>query len=70
MSRTPEQNGVAKILNMIVQEMVGAMFDESKFPNTFLGEVFQTKINILNVSHIRVNKNKTPMNYGMTKKLP
>lgn len=48
---------------MIVQEMVGAMFDESKVPNTSLGEVVQTKINILNVSHIRVNKNKTPMNY-------
>jgi hypothetical protein len=47
-------------MNKKFQEMTKAMLDESKVSRTFWGEVFQTGVNILNKSQIRVNSYETP----------
>jgi hypothetical protein len=47
-------------MNMIVQEMARAMFDESEVPKSFWLEDVQTIVNILNKTHIRLNNDKTP----------
>jgi hypothetical protein len=41
------------------------MLDESEVPRTFLGEVFQIVVNILNKVNIRVKMIKHLMSYGM-----
>jgi hypothetical protein len=57
---TPQRNGFVERMNTKIQEMAREILNESKVPNTFWREVFQTIVNILNKYHIRVNNNITP----------
>jgi hypothetical protein len=57
--RTPQQNEIVEMKNIIVQEMDRTMLNEAKLPDTFWREAINTTIYILNMAQIRVNNKKT-----------
>jgi hypothetical protein len=59
-ARTPQQNGVVEIKNMIVQEMARTMLMDSKLIDVFWTHVVHTTIHIQNKVILRNNSDKNP----------
>jgi transposase InsO family protein len=59
-ARKPQQNGVVKRKNMIVQEMARTMLMDSKLTNIFWLHAMHTTIHIQNKLMLRNNNDKTP----------
>ena len=48
--KTPQQNGVAKRMNITIEEWIRCMLSHSKLPKSFWGEVMRTSIDLINLS--------------------
>lgn len=59
-ARTPQQNGVVKRTNRLVQDMARAMLDEDGVSDTLWGKVAQTTVYLANRVLLRPNTIKTP----------
>ena len=59
-AKSPQQNGVVKRKNNMVQEVARTMLNGVKMSDSFWREAVYTTVYILNKGQIRVNKDKTP----------
>jgi transposase InsO family protein len=64
-ARTPQQNGIAERKNRTVQEAARTMLNEAKLSDGYWREVVSKKVYILNIGQLRINSDKTLMNYGL-----
>jgi hypothetical protein len=58
--RTPQQNGVVERQNRIVQQMARSMMNEKNIGQTYWVELIHTIVHVLNKSHLRPQRDKTP----------
>ena len=59
-AKIPQQNGVVRMKNRMVQETKRTMLIEGKLPQKFWREVVGAVIYILNRAQLKVNYDKTP----------
>jgi transposase InsO family protein len=50
MPKTPQQNGIAERVNIIIYERIRCMLSHAKLPKSFWGEAMKTTIDMINLS--------------------
>ena len=63
--KTPQQNGVVKRKNRVIQKMARVMLLNKKIPQKFLGEAVNTSCHIGNRIFFRAGTRKSHMKFGM-----
>ena len=67
--KTPQQNGIVKRKNRVVQEMALVMLHNKKLPKSFWGEVVNTACHTFNRAYFRLDSKKSPYEFWRGKKL-
>ena len=58
-TRTPQQNGVAKRKNQTIDEMARSMLNDKKFPNDYWAKAMAIDVHMLNISPTKAMRNIT-----------